>query len=45
MSISPDLRFHLKEIDNPDEAWENIESLFGEHKIIRAQQLGNKVPT
>jgi hypothetical protein len=28
MSISPDLRFHLKEIDDPDEAWENIESVF-----------------
>ena len=24
MSISPDLRFHLKEINDPDEAWENL---------------------
>jgi hypothetical protein len=23
MSISPDLRFHLQGIDDPDEAWEN----------------------
>jgi hypothetical protein len=34
MSISPDLRFHLKEIDDPDEAWENIESVFGKLNII-----------
>jgi hypothetical protein len=27
MSISPNLRSHLKEIDDPKEAWENIESL------------------
>jgi hypothetical protein len=24
MSISPYLRFHLQEIDDPDEAWENL---------------------
>jgi hypothetical protein len=34
MSISLDLRFHLKEIDDPDEAWENIESMFGKLNII-----------
>jgi hypothetical protein len=28
MSISPDLRFHLQGIDDPDEAWEKIESVF-----------------
>jgi hypothetical protein len=39
MSISPDLRFHLQSIDKPKEAWENIESVFGKHNIIRAQQL------
>jgi hypothetical protein len=37
MSISPDLRFHLQSIDKPKESWENIESVFGEHNIIRAQ--------
>jgi hypothetical protein len=37
MSISPDLRFHLKEIDDPNEAWEKIESVFGKLNIIRAQ--------
>jgi hypothetical protein len=45
MSISPDLRFHLKEIDGPHEAWENIESVFGKLDIIRAQQLENQVLT
>jgi hypothetical protein len=45
MSISPDLRFHLKEIDDPDEAWEKIESVFGKLNIIRAQQLENQVLT
>jgi hypothetical protein len=34
MSISHDLRFHLKEIDDPDEAWEKIESVFGKLNII-----------
>jgi hypothetical protein len=34
MSISPDLRFHLKEIDDLDEAWEKIESVFGKLNII-----------
>jgi hypothetical protein len=37
MSISPDLRFHHKEIDDPEEAWEKIESVFGKLNIIRAQ--------
>jgi hypothetical protein len=45
MSISHDLRFHLKEIDDPDEAWEKIESVFGKLNIIRAQQLENQVLT
>jgi hypothetical protein len=45
MSISPDLRFHLKEIDDLDEAWEKIESVFGKHNIFRAQQLENQVLT
>jgi hypothetical protein len=45
MFISPDLRFHLKEIDDLDEAWEKIETVFGKLNIIRAQQLENKVLT
>ena len=45
MSISPDLRFHLKEIDDPNEAWEKIECVFGKLNIIRVQQLENQVLT
>jgi hypothetical protein len=45
MSIYHDLRFHLKEIDDPDEAWENIEYVFGKFNIIRAQELENQVLT
>jgi hypothetical protein len=41
MSISHDLRFHLQSIDKLKEAWEKIESVFGKHNIIRAQQLEN----
>jgi hypothetical protein len=37
MSISPYLRFHLQSIDQPKEAWDKIESLFGKRIIIRAQ--------
>jgi hypothetical protein len=43
MSISLDLRFHLQSIYKPKKAWENIESVFGKHNIIRAQQLENQV--
>jgi hypothetical protein len=45
MSISLDLRFHLQSIDKPKEAWENIESVFGKHNIIRAKQFENQVLT
>ena len=45
MSISPDLRFHLQSIDKPKETWEKIESVFGKHNIIQAQQLENQVLT
>jgi hypothetical protein len=45
MSISPDLRIHLKEIDDPNEVWEKIEFVFGKHNIVRAQQLENQVLT
>jgi hypothetical protein len=43
MSTSPYLRFHLKEIDDPHEAWEKFESIFGKRNIIRAHQLENKI--
>ena len=45
MSMSPDLRYHLQEIDDPEEAWDKIESVFGKLNIIRAQQLENQVLT
>jgi hypothetical protein len=45
MSISPYLRFHLQSIDQPKEAWDKIESVFGKHNIIRSQQLENQVRT
>jgi hypothetical protein len=37
MFISPNLRFHLQSIDQPKEACENIEFVFGKQNIIRAQ--------
>jgi hypothetical protein len=43
MSISPDLRFHLQEIDEPDESWEKLESVFGKHNVIQAHQLENQI--
>jgi hypothetical protein len=34
MSISHDLRFHLQEINDLDDAWEKIETVFGKQNII-----------
>jgi hypothetical protein len=34
MSISHDLRYQLQEIDDPEEAWDKIESVFGKLNII-----------
>ena len=34
ISISPDLRYHLQDIDDPKEAWDMIESVFGKLNII-----------
>jgi hypothetical protein len=45
MSISPDLRYHLQEIDDPEEAWDKIESVFGKLNIIREQMLENQILT
>jgi len=45
MSIYPDLRYHLQGIDDPEEAWNTIESVFGKLNIIRAQQLENQILT
>jgi hypothetical protein len=45
ISISPDLRYHLQDIDDPKEAWNTIESVFGKLNIIQAQQLENQILT
>jgi hypothetical protein len=37
ISISLDLRYHIQDIDDPKEAWDMIESVFGKLNIIRAQ--------
>jgi hypothetical protein len=34
MSISPDLRYHLQEIDDLEEAWDNIEFVFSKLNIF-----------
>jgi hypothetical protein len=43
MSISLDLRFHLQGLDASNNAWENIEVMFGKNNIIRAHQLENQL--
>ena len=44
MSISTDLPFHISGIDEPDKAWEKLESiLFGKHNEIRGYQLENEL--
>ena len=39
MAISIDLQFHISDIDEPDKAWEKLESVFGKHNEIRGHQL------
>jgi hypothetical protein len=39
MSISSDLWFHLQGIDDPDEAWEKLETIFGKHNEIQPTSL------
>jgi hypothetical protein len=34
MSIYLDLQFHLQGIDDLDEAWNNMEVVFGKHNVI-----------
>ena len=43
MSISTDLRFHISRIDEPDQAREKLESLFGKHNEIWGHQLENEL--
>ena len=39
MPISTKLRFHISGIDEPNLAWENLESVFGKHNEIWGHQL------
>ena len=41
MSISTDLWFHISGINEPDKAWEKLESVFGKYNEIRGRQLEN----
>ena len=41
MSISTDLWFHISRIDEPNKAWENLESVFGKHNESWGHQLEN----
>ena len=43
MSISTDLWFHISGIDEPDKAWEKLESVFGKHNEIQGNQLENEL--
>ena len=35
--------FHISGIDEPDKAWEKLESMFGKHNEIRSHQLENEL--
>jgi len=43
MSISPDLRFHIVEIDTTDEAMKKLNKVFEIKNEIRAHQLKNEL--
>ena len=45
MSISPDLRFHITDLDTPDAALKQITKVFGIKNEIRAHQLENELLT
>jgi hypothetical protein len=45
ISISPDLTYHLQDIDDPKEAWDTSESVLGKLNIIRSQQIENQILT
>ena len=45
MSISLDLRFHLKGEDSPVKAWDKLNTIFGIKNEIRAFQLENELLT
>ena len=41
--ISTDLRFHISGIDEPDKAWEKLESMFSKQNEIWGHQLENEL--
>ena len=43
MEISIDLRFHISDINEPNKAWEKLESVFGKHNKIQGHQLENEL--
>ena len=43
MSFSTDLRFHISGIDEPDQVWKKMESVFGKHNEIWGHQLENEL--
>ena len=45
MSIAQDLRFHILDIDTPDEALEKLKNVFGIQNQIWAHQLENEFLT
>ena len=45
MSISPDLRFHIAELDTPDAALKQITKVFRIKNELRADQLENELLT
>ena len=45
MSISPDLRFHIPELDTPNEAMKQLTKAFGIKNEIRSHQLQNELLT
>jgi hypothetical protein len=43
MSISNNIRFHLHGIEKPNIAWKKLETDFGKHNEIQANQLKNQL--
>ena len=43
MSISIDLWLHVSRIDEPDQAWGKLESMFGKHNEIWGHQFENEL--
>jgi hypothetical protein len=41
LSISFDVWFHIQGINDPDEAWDKMNKVFGKHNVIQAHQLEN----